>query len=159
MSAHAKTAENARKKGGNVRMVIGLLLLVGVFYMIVGSMIGDGGAYFLTVDEAVAQSAALVDKPVRVKGKVVKGSWRHKEGTKDHVFAIQEKGKQLQVKYTGPMPDTFKMAAEQEGEVVAEGRYLAGNTLVATEVVAKCPSKYEGQQIPDDMKGRMTNGS
>ncbi|MFN3197926.1 MAG: cytochrome c maturation protein CcmE [Bradymonadia bacterium] len=152
-------AEESTNKGGNIRMVVGLLLLVGVFYMMVGSMVGDGNAYFLTVDEAVAQSDSLVDKPVRIKGKIVKGTWRHKDGTKDHVFMIQEKGKQMQVKYTGPMPDTFEMAAEQEGEVVAEGKFLAGNTLMATEVVAKCPSKYEGSDVPEEMKKAMTQGS
>ena len=44
------------------------------------------------------------------------------------------------------MPDTFKDGAE----VVVKGT-LDGQTFVSTEVMAKCPSKYQAQAGPQTM--------
>jgi cytochrome c-type biogenesis protein CcmE len=41
--------------------------------------------------------------------------------------------------YTGVTPDTFK----NDSEVVVKGRLGEDNTFHATEIIAKCPSKYE----------------
>ena len=38
---------------GSSRLVIGLLIFVGAFYLMINSMM-DGGAYFLQVDEVLA---------------------------------------------------------------------------------------------------------
>jgi cytochrome c-type biogenesis protein CcmE len=67
-------------------------------------------------------------------------------------FVLQKAGKKIRVFSTGPVPDTFK----DQSEVVASGRLLAsGDTQIrtdseqawvveSTELMAKCPSKYEG---------------
>lgn len=134
-----------------VRLVVGLLLAVGVFYVIVSSMMSSG-AYFLSVDEAMARPVTN-ERPIRVKGTVVAGSYQHEEGTTIHQWRVADKdgARELSVYYDGPMPDVF----QEGGEVVVEGPRDAKGTLMATEVTAKCPSKYENDGISDQAKERL----
>ncbi|MCA9525189.1 MAG: cytochrome c maturation protein CcmE [Myxococcales bacterium] len=143
------TTQEAPRK--NVRLVVGLVLLVGVFYLLVNSMMSSG-AYFVSVAEA---NARRLDegRPIRVKGTVVTGSYHHEQGTTVHSFRVKDKEgpAELSVYYDGPMPDVFS-----EGrEVVVEGPRRADGVLAATEVTAKCPSKYEGGQMTDTAKERL----
>ncbi len=126
------------------RLVIGLVVVVGLFYVFMGSAT-QGGQWFMEVDEAVAATIPP-DRPIRVKGDVAAGSYRTTEGTTLHRFAIIGKTEAaMPVLYDGAMPDVFA-----EGrEVVVEGMLKADGTLVATEVIAKCPSKYEGGLSPE----------
>lgn len=122
-------------------MVVGLLAVVGLLYLFVGSAT-EGGQWFMEVDEAVASASVTPDRPIRVKGNVVAGTYLTEQGSTEHRFSIA--GAQgeaaMPVYYNGPMPDVFA-----EGrEVVVEGFRRADGTLEATEVIAKCPSKYEG---------------
>ncbi|MEZ4466274.1 MAG: cytochrome c maturation protein CcmE [bacterium] len=135
----------------NVRLVVGLVLLVGVFYLLVNSMMSSG-AYFVSVAEATARPLDQ-GRPIRVKGTVVPGSYHHEEGSTVHAFRVKDKegAAELGVYYDGPMPDVFA-----EGrEVVVEGPRRADGVLAATEVTAKCPSKYEGGQMSDNAKERL----
>ncbi|MCB9527113.1 MAG: cytochrome c maturation protein CcmE [bacterium] len=127
-------------------MVVGLLAVVGLLYLFVGSAT-EGGQWFMEVDEAVASTAVSPDRPIRVKGNVVAGTYKTAEGSTEHRFSIAAaKGEAaMPVYYDGPMPDVFA-----EGrEVVVEGFRRADGTLEATEVIAKCPSKYEGGLSPE----------
>jgi len=116
--------------------------MVGGFYFIIGSMV-DGGTYYLTVDEAMGQE--ISSRPVRIVGKVLPGSWIHKEGSRHHRFTLAGEQSQMEVIFSGPMPDTFT-----EGyEVTAEGVRGEVGLLRAREITAKCPSKYEGKSAKD----------
>lgn len=139
----------AAARPGRMRLVVGLLVGVLAFYLIVDSMM-QGGAYFLTVEEAAAASLEP-GRPVRIKGTVVAGSYQNPEGSNRHEFSIHGGDRVMQVTYDGPMPDVFA-----EGrEVVVEGSLKESGVLAAHEVIAKCPSKYEGGQISDAVKKQM----
>lgn len=144
------TQQDARGPS-RVRLVIGLLLAVGVFYVVVDSMMSTG-SYFLSVDDAVARPVAS-ERPIRVKGTVVVGSYKHEEGTTVHTWKIADKDgeRQLDVYYGRAVPDVF----QEGGEVVVDGARNAEGVLVATEVTAKCPSKYENDGISDQAKERL----
>ena len=148
--AHGEMMElpttDAPSRTGRARFIVLLLVVVGGFYLVVDSMMG--GAYFFTVDEAVASPLAQ-KKMIRVKGDVAMGSWLHEEGTSVHDFTVVGEHRQMKVHFEGPMPDVFKEGAE----VVATGR-LTDDVLVATEVTAKCPSKYEEGQLSESARDR-----
>ena len=138
-----------------MRGIVGLLAAVVAFYAVISSMAGGGAgsgtSYFLDADEARAKATALDGKTVRVRGTVIVGSYQHPQGTTDHTFDIEEKGEVIHVRFQGPLPDVFK-----EGlPVVAEGVLNAAGQLKATEVVAKCPSKYEEGKVSDQAKAKM----
>ena len=48
----------------------------------------------------------------------------------------------LKVRYEDVVPDTFK----DHAEVVVEGRMASDGAFDATTLLAKCPSKYEGDE-------------
>lgn len=87
---------------------------------------------------------------IKNKNKTFKatGSWvREKEYEIDKAhktFSFYMKdanGDEMKVVYAGTMPNNFESATS----VVVTGKYMDG-TFHATDVLTKCPSKYEGNQ-------------
>jgi len=75
---------------------------------------------------------------------VVEKSIMQKPGTLEYAFQVQNKGKVVNARYTGIVPDTFKGGSE----VVIKGRLDGDRFLVeANGVMAKCPSKYEAAPV------------
>ena len=115
------------------------------------SQVSEGGfVYYQTLGEF--RAAGEPGRASRVHGFVVPGSIERDVAAKQVSFRVQETAPHaggsadgaLAVIYAGlEVPDMFKDGAE----VVVEGRLAAGaGTFHATNVLAKCPSKFEGQQ-------------
>jgi cytochrome c-type biogenesis protein CcmE len=105
----------------------------------------DGAEYFKLVDEVMINRSAWEGKPLQLKGYVVPGSRMRKPDTLEWQFKVQnnptrsgQAGATVDAWYTGIVPDTFN----DEAEVVLSGK-LGPDGFHATNVVAKCPSKYE----------------
>jgi cytochrome c-type biogenesis protein CcmE len=131
--------QDAPRGAFRMRTVVLLLAAVGGFYIFINSAM-EGGVYYLTVDEAQAQPPKS-KRPIRIKGKVVKGTYQNPGEGKEHSFSIESGSAQtMPVKFSGALPDVFA----EEREVIVTGLRDTAGTLVATEVSAKCPSKYEG---------------
>ena len=133
----------------STRGIIGLVLCVGAFYLVMISM-WEGGAYFLTVDEvqAAKSQGKTKNRLLRIKGNVAHGSHQNTEGSSEHRFVVEGEINTIPVYYKGPIPDVFK----EGGEVVATGRLDTQGLFTATEVTAKCPSKYEQEQISPEAR-------
>ena len=133
----------------STRGIIGLVICVGAFYLIMISM-WEGGAYFLTVDEvqAAQKQGKTKNRLLRIKGDVAHGSHKNVEGSSEHRFVVEGEIHKIPVYFKGPIPDVFK----EGGEVVATGRLNTDGLFVATEVTAKCPSKYEQEQISPEAR-------
>lgn len=78
----------------------------------------------------------------------LKGLWnRDKEARFDPktsqftFYLLDDNGKECKVVLDGAAPNNFEMATS----VVAKGRYMEEGYFHATEVLTKCPSKYEAQ--------------
>jgi len=90
------------------------------------------------VDEVVATSHEWQGKNLQVHGYVVPGSIAWKPNTLEYRFDLQRNGKVMRAYYTGVVPDNFK----DDAEVVLTGQ-LTPHGFTATDMTAKCPSKYE----------------
>lgn len=125
----------------NVGFLVGALVIAtGLVVLTMTSF--DDQIYYYTVAEADAQRAEIGSHEFRIKGNVVVGSLMARDGVlNEHAFALEAEGAHATVHYTGPLPDTFA----DEAEVIALGRFREDGVFVATEVVAKCPSRYEEQ--------------
>ncbi len=86
---------------------------------------------------------------VQTKGKTVKatGSWvKERNYNVDYAnntftfFMKDANGKEMKVIYKGTMPNNFENATK----VVVTGKYKDG-CFHASDVLTKCPSKYEGK--------------
>jgi cytochrome c-type biogenesis protein CcmE len=78
----------------------------------------------------------------------LKGTWnKDKESSYDAstsrftFYLIDESGRECKVVLEGAAPNNFEMATS----VVAKGRYVEEGYFHASEVLTKCPSKYEAQ--------------
>ncbi len=122
------------------KLVIGALVVVVSLFGLVGWAMGRPGStsFYLTTSELVAKGATPAGQDYRVNGKVVPGSIHH-QGLR-YSFALSDGKKPITVVTSRPLPDTFKPHAD----VVARGRYN-GARFTASEVLAKCPSKFKPQ--------------
>jgi cytochrome c-type biogenesis protein CcmE len=114
------------------------IVLVAAFGMLLYSTLGESMQYYKYVDEVMAQPAQWEGKKLQVHGNVVRGSIGRKRESREYQFELQRNGKVIRAYYSGIVPDTFK----DEAEVVLTG-HLTANGFMATEMTAKCPSKYE----------------
>jgi cytochrome c-type biogenesis protein CcmE len=122
------------KIGATIGVVV--LALTGLLY----ATLSEGTEYYKHVDEVMSDPSAWHGKRLQLHGYVVDKSIRKKPNTLDYLFEIQSKGKVVQARYTGIVPDTFKDGSE----VVLKGRLGPDGFLVDRNgVMAKCPSKYE----------------
>ena len=94
----------------------------------------------------VTKDSSLVGKRVKVGGAVVPGSWNKQSNPMK--FTIRDEndktgtGPTLQVVYSGTVPNTFG-----DGVVaIVTGELAKGDIVNATEMITKCPSKYESAQ-------------
>jgi cytochrome c-type biogenesis protein CcmE len=99
--------------------------------------LGESMQYYKYADEVMASPAEWHGKKLQVHGFVKAGSIGRKAETLEYRFDIQRNGKVMRAFYTGIVPDTFK----DDSEVVLTGQ-LTGDGFHATEMTAKCPSKY-----------------
>jgi cytochrome c-type biogenesis protein CcmE len=137
-----------------VKIIISLLIIAGATgYLLVGTM-GNSEAltYFHNVDEVIAKPHDFRDQKIRIGGHVLPGSIAQKKGTLEYRFEVkpveammkfpETRGKTVTVAFTGIVPDTFK----DDAECIVTGKLGADGTFNATELIAKCPSKYEAAE-------------
>ena len=119
---------------------------IGVTALVLATAIGallfttlqDNLQYYKYVDEVAATQQEWQGKTLQVHGYVVPGSIK---GTHDRLnwkFDLQRNGKVINATFAGAPPDTFK----DDAEVVLTGQF-SGPAFHATDMTAKCPSKYE----------------
>jgi cytochrome c-type biogenesis protein CcmE len=102
----------------------------------------DTKQYYVTITELNALGNKAYTRNLRVAGNVAPGSIQR---TGMNVrFALNEQGHMLQVDYKGsePPPDTFK----DDAQALAVGTYGRDGVFHATQLQAKCASKYAPAQ-------------
>lgn len=127
------------------KFLVGAALIVGS----VGFMIAEGvkqtGVYFLTPAELAAKAAAdstfVGNVGFKLGARVVPGSVRRDPAGRRIDFQVSDGIKTYPVTYNGLVPDTFTDA--NDIEVVVEGRLNRDGVIRATDVLAKCGSRYE----------------
>lgn len=136
--------EGARKR---LLLLIPLLMAAAAIVALVLVGMQDKGIYSKPVDELVAQKDKFVGKPVRAEGSLVEGTLVKREEPCEYRFRIERNGTELPVRYAKCIvPDTFRDIPGMELDVTVEGELLSDGSLEASQVLAKCPSKYEMQE-------------
>ncbi len=119
-------------------IIIASVIILGVIAWLAFSAAADNKSYYVTISELQAMGQKAFTRHLRVAGNVEPGSI-HRVGTSAH-FTLLEQGKKLDVAYQGtePPPDTFK----DDAQALAIGTYGRDNVFHATQLQAKCASKY-----------------
>ncbi len=138
-------------KHRNLKIAITLVIALGGVVFLASQSVGDVDLYE-HVDKVVASPAGFMEhKQIKVHGHVTPGSIQTQivDQKTLRTFQLEWKGKRIDVRHTGVAPDTFKDLAETvvTGKLVEEDGKLV---LVAVDgdkgIMAKCPSKYDGQR-------------
>ena len=118
------------------RYLIGLVLII-VIAALSFMMLDESSIEYADIDRA-----SRLGKTVQVVGTWVKeGGSTYDASANLFSFRMKdEQGKQINVVLEGAKPNNFEIATS----IVVKGR-IEGTTLKATNVLTKCPSKYEGQ--------------
>jgi cytochrome c-type biogenesis protein CcmE len=102
----------------------------------------DSKSYYVTIKELNVMGNGAYSKRLRVAGSVQPGSIK-RHGT--HLeFLLAEENRTLPVVYSGTEapPDTFK----DNAQALAEGKFGHDGVFHATNIQAKCASKYAPKQ-------------
>lgn len=135
-SAPAAQSHGRPTRSRTLKIVGSTAVVLGALGYLFYATVAAGAEYYKHVDEVVANPQAWAGKRLQLHGfaRDVQRS-----GTRDFAFDVEWNGKRIGATYAGIVPDTFKEGAE----VVVKGRLQSDSHLASTEIVAKCPSKYE----------------
>lgn len=126
------------------KFLIGAALIVGSVGFLIAEGVKETGVYFLTPTELASKTAAdstFYNVGLKVGAKVVPGSIRRVPSSREIDFRVSDGSVEYPVSYHGLVPDTFTDA--NDIEVVVEGRLGRDGVFHATDVLAKCGSRYE----------------
>jgi len=126
------------------KFLLGATIIVVSVVFLIASGIKETGVYFLTPTELIDKTTSdptFYDVGIKVGAKVVRGSVRRDDAARRVDFEVSDGQHQFPVTYTGIVPDTFTDA--NDIEVIVEGKYGKDGIFRATEVLAKCGSRYQ----------------
>ena len=153
-------------------LIGGFIILAAVGFLIVSSTQASA-QFFMTIDELGAKGQTMVDRNVTISGAVLGDTIKYDPQTLSVEFTVAnvpgdnaeiEKlgglGKvlheavtdtsrsRLKVVYEGAKPDLLR----NEAQAVMTGHLGADGVFYASELLLKCPTKYE-QAVPQQAQG------
>ncbi len=135
------------------KFLVGATIIVASVTFLIVSGIKETGTYFLTPTELAQRTEAdptFYDVGIKVGARVVQGSIRRDDEARRVDFEVTDGQHGFPVTYVGLVPDTFTDA--NEIEVIVEGKMGRDGVFRATEVLAKCGSRYEAELRDADVK-------
>jgi len=127
-----------KSKGQGVRIGIAVVIILGTISYLAISGVQANKSYYVTIQELQGLGDKAYTRHLRVAGNVEPGSIE-RSGT-NATFMLVENDKKVKVSYQGvePPPDTFK----DNSQALAVGTYGRDGVFHATQLQAKCASKY-----------------
>jgi len=120
------------------KFAILMAIIVGSLLWLATAGISGSTTYYKTITELQQMGGSAQSRHVRVGGDVQGNSIVHEAGLVK--FNLMQDKQILRVAYEGrdPLPDTFRDGAQ----ALADGRLGPDGVFHATEIQAKCASKY-----------------
>ena len=125
-----------------------LVCVAGLGYLFMTGMKGSM-IYYLTLEELQGEKSPRIGDGVRIVGIVKEGSVEGSALDGEIVFIMTDGERELEVFYSGQVPDNFQDGAQ----IVVEGIYKAKPSFTASTLLAKCPSKYETEDAAEGQEG------
>ncbi|HOK48041.1 MAG TPA: cytochrome c maturation protein CcmE [Bryobacteraceae bacterium] len=118
-----------------------VVVIVGTLVWLAAGGISETKTYYITVNELEQLGPQAAGKRLRVAGDVEPGSIIRKG--REVSFVLVQDNHRLKVVYNGaaPLPDTFRDGAQ----ALADGHLGPDNVFTASQIQAKCASKYEAK--------------
>ena len=131
-----------RSNNATVRILVATLIILGAIGYLAYTGVQANKSYYVTIKELDGMGNRAYTRHLRVAGNVQPGSIQ-RDGA--HMrFVLVEQGRTLHVTYNGddPPPDTFK----DNAQALAVGTFGRDGVFHATQIQAKCASKYAAAQ-------------
>ena len=128
----------------HIKLAIGASVIIAAIGYLMFSGATGNTAYYLTVPELHQQLAQVQGTALRVSGKVTDDPIHWDVQSLSLVFTMGEGTARVPVRYKGVKPDMFQPGAE----VIVEGQVSSDGVLTASNLMARCPSKYEEAKKP-----------
>jgi cytochrome c-type biogenesis protein CcmE len=121
-----------------LKIVVASVIILATVTYLAFTGVRDNKSYYVTISELQGLGDKAYIRHLRVAGNVAPGSIE-RSGT-NATFTLLEQGRTLRVAYRGtePPPDTFK----DDAQALAIGTYGRDGVFHATQLQAKCASKY-----------------
>jgi cytochrome c-type biogenesis protein CcmE len=136
---------------------VGPLVKVGIVFTMLGGAIAllwfstsaeDAFVYSKLVHEVTKDKKAFENRELRVEGDLKQGSILFQESPCEWRFVIKSEGQEMPVRFPQcVVPDTFKDGMGIK--VTVQGKLTDAGHFAATQVIPRCPSKYEMQQAQE----------
>ena len=125
-----------------IKIIVATLVILGTVGWLSYTGVDKTKEYYVTIVELNSMGNKAYTRHLRVAGNVAPGSIQ-RAGTNAQ-FTLLEQGHTLKVDYQGsePPPDTFK----DDAQALAVGTYGRDGVFHATQLQAKCASKYAPAQ-------------
>ena len=136
----------AEPRSNRTRFIIVAVVVVLALAFMIWAAFGENTRYFLTVSEFNNKAEIHDGQMVRVSGKLVEGTFnRGEKSTMSHFQITDTEGTAsgsalLLASYDGVLPDLF---FNPHSEIILEGSYSADGVFRTSEILVKCPSKYQ----------------
>ena len=134
------------KKQSRLKIMAASIILLGGMALLVGTVTRSTSMRHFTPAALVADASSADDQRVQVDGLIAEGSAQWDAVNFKLTFAVRDRETDATVNviYEDRLkPDNFK----DGGSVFVEGKYDATqNLVVATKLMTKCASKYEGAE-------------
>src|ERR1041384_24954 len=124
------------------KFLIGGAVVLGVAGYLMVTSIKETGTYYMTPTELstkLKSDSTFRNVGVKVGARVVPGSVVRASSGREYAFRVTDGANTFPVVYRGIAPDTFTDSVD----VVVGGRMGPDGTFQATELLAKCASRYE----------------
>jgi len=123
-------------------LIGGAIVLIAVIYLLYLSF-GSSVSYYVTVSEFYDRITELDNANIRVAGIITDNSIEWDAEELELKFTLTEGGINMPVIYNGAQPAGFKAGSN----LLVEGKYGSDSVFQATQLILKCPSKYESIDI------------
>lgn len=123
-------------------LIGGVIIIAAVVYLLFLSF-SSSVSYYVTVSEFYDRETELTDTNIRVAGKITESPIDWDSEALELSFIITEGSKNMTVIYHGSQPSGLK----EGSNLMVEGKYESDNVFRATQLILKCPSKYESVDI------------
>lgn len=135
------------KKRRRVQLILFAFVLLAASTALIGYAMRDGINFFRSPSQVVSDPPRA-GEVFRIGGLVAKGTLVRGQG-ETITFSVTDTNKAIPVKFTGVLPDLF---AEGAG-MVGTGE-MAGDTFIASEILAKHDENYMPKEVVDALKAQ-----
>lgn len=131
------------KQKYQVKYLIGAGVILAAIVGLIGFGLTQTAQWAVNLAELKAKGNTAVGQGVRVSGQLEANSIEKNVASNKIAFVMTDGTNRLPVSYNGVVPDTFDRAVE----VIAEGKLNPDGSFTASNLLARCPSKYDESKI------------